>query len=125
MRMLWRMKVRSPCRLLCVVVSMRTSRVTVASAALLGLVVLARGPSLAAAEPATCAPPGPPAACVVPEDGASTTTLAPDEPVVSNPGPALWVGAAFGIAGLAGIVFANARVVDPEPAAEPQPEPAE
>lgn len=88
---------------------MRTSRL--AGAALLITLAL---PLPAAAQPDECVQPelGPPVACVSPD-------LLPDTPVVPeeperDPGPALWIGAVFGVAGLAGIVSATGRVRDTE-----------
>ena len=43
------------------------------------------------------------------------TTRSVEAPAESEPGPALWVGAVFGAAGLAGIALATARVRDEAP----------
>jgi len=95
------------------VVPVRTSRLIGAAALLLAL---AR-PSAAAAQPGPCPEPGlgPPTACVAPGDGATTTSLAPAEAAPHRPGPALWVGAVFGVSGLVGIAFATGRLSDPQP----------
>ncbi|MDQ6946618.1 MAG: hypothetical protein M3256_10195 [Actinomycetota bacterium] len=99
---------------------MRTSRLARVAFRLVGasaLLVLLTVPSPAGAQPATCSRPGlgPPTACVDPEGGSTTTSPAPGQPATHDPGAALWVGVAFGVSGLAGIVFANVRVRVPEP----------
>jgi len=100
-----------PGRIVCAVITMRTCRL--AGAAL--MVSLAMS-SPAAAQPAGCPQPGlgPPTACVD-TDEAPVTTPAPEGPSESEPGPALWVGAVFGAAGLAGMALATARVRDEVP----------
>jgi len=91
---------------------MRTSRFTGAAVLMVGLAMS----SPAAAQPAKCPPPGlgPPTACVD-TDEAPVTTQSVEDSVESEPGPALWVGAVFGAAGLAGIVLATVRVRDEDP----------
>ena len=107
-----RVTVRKTGRIVCAVITMRTSRLLGAAA----LLVILAMPSPAAAQPAECPPPGlgPPAACVA-TDEAPVTTLTPEDPADAEPGPALWVGAVFGAAGLAGIALATARVRDEAP----------
>lgn len=101
---------------------MRTSRLSGATAAALVAVAMALpAGAQPAAPPDTCPSQpglGPPTACIAPADGPAST-LAPEAPTEKEPGPALWVGAVFGIAGLGGIVIANGRVRDPE--ADDQP----
>lgn len=97
---------------------MRTSRLTVAAAALLaGLAVGSPAGAQPAGPPDTCPSTpglGPPTACVAPASGGPSSTLARQAPTEKrDPGPALWVGAVFGVAGLGGIVFANGRIRDP------------
>jgi len=91
---------------------MRTFRLTGAAVLLVGLAMA----SPAAAQPAECPPPGlgPPTACVD-TDEAPVTTLPVEDPAETEAGPALWVGAVFGAAGLAGIALATARVRDEAP----------
>lgn len=104
-------------RLVCDVVTMRTSRFTGAAAFSITLTLLSVAPAAGVPVQVEKCPEqqlGPASACLAPDDGVSVTTVAPDDPE-SDPGAALWVGAAFGAAGLAGIVFATARVRDTEP----------
>lgn len=88
---------------------------------LLALSLLPLGPRPAGAQPVPpseqCSQPalGQPSACVVPEDGGTATTVADRDPADAAPGPALWVGAAFGISGLVGIALAGVGVRDLEP----------
>jgi len=90
----------------------RTGRLTGAAALLVTLIL----PVPAYAQRDGCPQPGlgPPIPCVAPGDGGTTTTTpAPDQPVKADPGPALWVGAVFGLSGLAGLAYATARVREP------------
>lgn len=103
-------------RLVCDVVPMRTSRLICAASLLFTLALLGTAPAAAAAQVERCPEQqlGPASACLAPDDGVSVTTPAAGGRE-ADPGPALWIGAVFGVAGLAGIVFATARVGDAEP----------
>jgi len=96
---------------------MRTSRLTGAAGSLGTLVVsliIVAWPVPAGAQAERCAEPnlGAPGACLSTEGEGTATSLPSDTPE-PDPGPPLWVGAVFGVSGLAGIAFATARVRAP------------
>ncbi len=94
---------------------MRTSRLTGAAALLATLLLAVPAGAQPAAQNERCPEEGlgPRAGCLVPEDG-PVSSVARDESDEDEPGPALWVGAVFGVSGLAGILFATGRIRDSE-----------